>query len=170
MNLSAVSLTVILFGTAIATLAGALAFEHIGGLAPCPLCLQQRYPYWLGILLCALALLAWRRRRFLAGAGLMFVVALAFLGGGVLAFYHAGIEWRWWVGPASCSGSAAPADVVALLEGLQGDAPPRCDEAPWRLLGISLSGYNVLISAFLAGLGFVVAEQFWREYGEAKRV
>ena len=155
-SLAAFPVVLALLVVATATIAGALAFEHIGGLAPCPLCLQQRWPYWLGIPLGALALLALGRQpRW--GAGLMAVVALGFAAGSVLAVYHAGIEWRWWTGPAACSGAAPPGDVAALLEGLQGNAPPRCDEAPWRLLGISLSGYNVLISAFLAGLGFVAA-------------
>ena len=146
-----------LLAVAAATLAGALAFEHIGGLAPCPLCLQQRWPYWLGIPLGALALLALGRRHPRWCAGLMAVTALGFAAGSALAFYHAGMEWRWWSGPASCSGAAPPGNVAALLEGLRGTAPPRCDEAPWRLLGVSLSGYNALISALLAGLGLAAA-------------
>ena len=156
-SINAFAVVVALLAVASATLAGALAFEHVGGLAPCPLCLQQRWPYWLGIPLGGLALLALGRQKPRWSAGLTAAVALGFAAGSVLAVYHAGIEWRWWMGPAACSGAAPPGDVAALLEGLQGTPPPRCDEAPWRLLGISLSGYNALISAFLAGLGFVAA-------------
>ena len=154
--------TILLLAIAGATLVAALAFEHIGGLLPCPLCLQQRIPYWSALPASLLALLAFRWKFFALGAGLMSLVALGFAFGSVLAVYHAGIEWHWWEGPVSCSGSSAPASIDALLEGLEGDAPPRCDEAAWRLLGISLSGYNALISIFLSGLGFMAAKESWR--------
>ena len=156
-------LTVTLLVIASATLAGALAFEHIGGLLPCPLCLQQRIPYWSALPLCLLALLAFRWKFFALGAGMMSLVALGFALGSALGVYHAGIEWHWWEGPATCSGTAPPANIDALLEDLEdGGALVRCDEAAWRLLGISLSGYNALISIFLSGLGVVAAKESWR--------
>ena len=149
--------TILLMAVAIATLFTALAFEHIGGLEPCPLCLHQRWPYWLGIPIATLALLVQIRQQPRYAAALLTLTALGFAAGSALAVYHAGIEWHWWSGPAACSGANPPADVAALLQDLQADPPPRCDEAPWRLLGISLSGYNALISAFLAALGLLAA-------------
>ena len=149
--------TILLMAVATATLLTALAFQHIGGLEPCPLCLQQRWPYWLGIPLGTIALVAQMHQQPRRAAALLTLIALGFAAGSALAVYHAGIEWHWWSGPASCSGANPPADVAALLQDLQGDAPPRCDEAPWRVLGISLSGYNALISAFLAALGLRTA-------------
>lgn len=162
--LAPLPLALIMLTTAATTLAGALAFEHIGSLAPCPLCLQQRIPYWSALPLGALFLVAFRWRYPAVGAGLMSLLALSFALGALLAFYHAGVEWHWWRGPASCSGAAPPDTVEALLEGLRAGPLPRCDEAPWRLAGISLSGYNVLISVFLATLGFIIAGQCWREH------
>lgn len=149
-------LIIAMLALATATILGALAFEHIVGLAPCPLCLQQRIPYWIGLPLGVIALVAFRWKHPRIGALLMLLTCIGFALGSVLAFYHAGIEWRWWQGPATCSGAAPPASIDALLKGLEALPPPRCDEAPWRLAGISLSGYNAIISAFLAGLGCVV--------------
>lgn len=162
MNIRPSSLLLLLLTAASATLLGALAFEHIGGLAPCPLCLQQRYPYWLGIPTALIALLALARGYPGATCALALLVGAGFAAGSALAFYHAGIEWHWWVGPTTCAGGALPSDVAALLSDLQGDAPPRCDEAAWRLLGISLSGYNALISAALAVISLRIATQTWR--------
>lgn len=162
MNIRPSPLLLLLLTAASATLLGALAFEHIGGLAPCPLCLQQRYPYWLGIPIALVALLALARGYPGAATALALLVGAGFAAGSVLAFYHAGIEWHWWRGPTTCAGGALPSDVTALLSDLQGDAPPRCDEAAWRLLGISLSGYNALISAALAALSLRIATQTWR--------
>ena len=162
MNLRPAPLLLLLLTAASATLLGALAFEHIGGLAPCPLCLQQRYPYWLGIPIALIALLALARGYPRAASALALLVGTGFAAGSALAFYHAGIEWHWWVGPTACAGGALPSDVTALLRDLQGDAPPRCDEAAWRLLGISLSGYNALISAALAAISLRIATQTWR--------
>lgn len=149
-------LTTAMLALATATILGALAFEHIGGLAPCPLCLQQRIPYWSGLPLGIFALAAFRWKRPRTGAFLMSLVCAGFALGSVLAVYHAGIEWHWWQGPATCSGAAPPASIDALLKGLEAPLPPRCDEASWRLMGLSLSGYNAIVSACLSGLGAVI--------------
>ncbi|MCY4038163.1 MAG: disulfide bond formation protein B [Hyphomicrobiales bacterium] len=156
-------LTIAMLALATAVILGALAFEHIGGLAPCPLCLQQRIPYWSGLPLGVLALAAFHWKRPRVGAFFMSLVCAGFALGSVLAVYHAGIEWQWWQGPATCSGAAPPASIDELLKGLEAPPPPRCDEASWRLMGLSLSGYNAIVSACLSGLGAIIVVKAWQE-------
>jgi disulfide bond formation protein DsbB len=145
------ALAVALIGAA--TILGAWFFEFGLGLAPCPLCLQQRVPYYVAIPLAALvALAAWRHApRALVSAGLG-VIAVAMLIGAALGAYHAGIEWKWWPGPQDCSGPLAPLGARGMLEQLQSINVVRCDEAPWRFLGLSLAGYNVVIALLMAAL------------------
>jgi len=140
--------TLLVLAGSAATIAGAWAFELIGGLAPCPMCLEQRWAYYVAIPLLVLVLLFARSadRAALARTGLG-LAALALVAGGAYAAYHAGVEWKWWEGPSSCAGGAN------LTPGGLPDLTKRvvlCDEAAWRLFGISLAGYNVLISAALA--------------------
>ena len=140
-----------------ATLAGAWFFQLVIGLAPCPLCLEQRLPYYIAVpLALGAAGLAWAGRNAQARVLLALVgTLLAF--GAVLAAYHAGVEWKFWAGPATCSG-AGPVQggmgAGSLLSQLDAVRVVRCDEAPWRLLGLSLAGYNVLIAATLSLVAF----------------
>jgi len=70
-----------------------------------------------------------------------------------LGAYHAGVEWRWWAGPSDCSGPMTDFTINGpLLKQLQSIHVVRCDEAAWRLFGLSLAGYNVLISLALAAI------------------
>ena len=136
----------------IALLAGAYAFQYIGGLPPCKMCLWQRWPHAAAITIAALALFLKNR-------------ALAWLGGGAalltaaIGAYHVGVEQKWWDGPASCSGGGS-------LEGLTGGSllstqgPSgivMCDEIAWSLLGISMPGWNALISLTIAGVWIAAA-------------
>jgi disulfide bond formation protein DsbB len=150
--------------TAIAavTLAGAWFFELVLDIKPCPLCLEQRYAYYLAIPLGALtALAAWGsapRRLLIAAFAILLAAALgnAWLGG-----YHAGVEWQFWPGPTECSGPIGDLGRAGnLLERLDTVKVVRCDEVQWRFLGLSLAGYNVLISLLMAAIalwGFVAA-------------
>jgi disulfide bond formation protein DsbB len=128
-------------------LAGALAFQYLGGLAPCPMCIWQRWPH-LAALLIALAAVTvlWRWRRPLAVAG---AAAMALSAG--LGAYHAGVEQGWWPGPAGCSG-IDPSGLTPdqLLTRLAQTPLVRCDEVVWELLGISMAGWNGIVSAGLA--------------------
>ena len=134
----------------------ALAFEYIGGYAPCPLCLMQRWAYYFAIpvLFIAMALSA-ESPRF---AALLYVlVALAFLANAGLGVYHAGVEWKFWPGPATCDAAAAtPPSAAELLSGMETQVVP-CDEAAWRLFGLSFAGWNAVISVMLMTLGFRAA-------------
>jgi disulfide bond formation protein DsbB len=141
-----------LFVVSLGTLLGAWYFQYVVGLAPCPLCLDQRIPYYLTIslsLLLAIAARAGVPRRLVA-AGFA-VILVAVLCSAALGAYHAGVEWRFWPGPADCTGPLA--DLTSggsLLDQLNGVHVVRCDEAAWRFLGISLAGYNTLISLAMA--------------------
>jgi disulfide bond formation protein DsbB len=131
----------------------ALAFEHIGGYVPCPLCLEQRYAYYAGVPLLFLALVGLSAGQPRPAAILFVLVALAFLANAALGVYHAGAEWHFWAGPAACSGSQQLTTSAGnMLEALQHTNVVRCDEAAWRLVGISFAGWNVVASLLIAWL------------------
>jgi disulfide bond formation protein DsbB len=134
----------------------ALAFEYIGRYTPCPLCLMQRWAYYAAIpaLFLGMALTGERPRI----AGLIFLaVALAFLANAGLAAYHAGVEWKFWAGPDTCAtAGSTPTSASDLLEGLN-DRVVRCDEAAWRLFGLSFAGWNVVACLMLMTLALKAA-------------
>jgi disulfide bond formation protein DsbB len=141
---------VLLTGT-VAIILGALAFETIGNLAPCPLCLQQRWAYYAAIPVSFLALVAIGANQARLAAVLFFLVALAFLANAGLGVYHSGVEWKFWPGPSACGGGELrPLSTGGgVLKGLAEARVVRCDEAPWRFAGLSLAGWNVITSLFL---------------------
>jgi disulfide bond formation protein DsbB len=139
---------------ALATLAGAWFFQLVLDIRPCPLCLEQRYAYYLAIPLAVLVAIAAARDvpRGLIVTGLV-VLALAALANAVLGGYHAGVEWTFWQGPTDCSGPVVDLGKAgSLLERLDTVKVIRCDEVQWRFLGLSLAGYNVLISLLMAAI------------------
>jgi disulfide bond formation protein DsbB len=139
---------------ALATLAGAWFFQLVLDIRPCPLCLEQRYAYYLAIPLAVLVAIAAGRDapRGLVVTGLV-VLALAALANAVLGGYHAGVEWTFWQGPTDCSGPVVDLGKAgSLLERLDTVKVIRCDEVQWRFLGLSLAGYNVLISLAMAAI------------------
>jgi disulfide bond formation protein DsbB len=141
---------------AAAVILTALGFEHLGGYAPCPLCLLQRYAYYAAIpaLFIAMALVSEKPR--LAGI-IFFVVALAFLANAGLGAYHAGVEWKFWPGPDTCgTAQALPSSAADLLSGLEAQHVVRCDEAAWTFAGLSMAGWNV-IASLLAFTGAIKA-------------
>jgi disulfide bond formation protein DsbB len=143
------ALIVAVAGTA--TIAGAWFFELVLKLKPCPLCLEQRVPYYIAIPLALIvAGAAWRRApRTIVILGLV-ALALLMLWAAGLGVFHAGVEWKFWAGPAECSGPADLGPASDLLKRLQNTTLVRCDEAAWRFLGLSLAGYNALIAGALA--------------------
>jgi disulfide bond formation protein DsbB len=147
------------FAASAAMLAIAHAFQTFGHLAPCHLCLKQREVYWAALAISAMAV-AGSLTPFASPATRIgsLVLALAFAYGAYLAGFHAGAEWKWWPAPATCSstGQVSVADLKALLMGAAVKAPA-CDEAPWRLLGLSMAGWNCLASVALAGLSLTAA-------------
>jgi disulfide bond formation protein DsbB len=127
------------------------AMQHLGGLAPCPLCVWQRYPHGAVILMGVLgaAFGGLRARWLIAGAGLAFLVTAG------IGVFQVGVEQRWWEGLAACTGgSGVPESLAELQSQLGKPAAPRCDEVAWSLFGISLAGYNALVSLGIACLAF----------------
>lgn len=141
-------------------LAIAHAFETFGHLSPCELCLKQRDIYWGAAAFCALGL-AWRATRRPPDPTRLLdtVLVLIFLVSALVAFYHAGVEWKLWAGPASCSGGAArvdPAEMARLLSGARMTLPS-CDRPAWVFLGLSMAAWNGLASLILAALSAVAS-------------
>jgi disulfide bond formation protein DsbB len=137
-----------------AAILGALYFQYGLGLQPCPLCLEQRIAYYFAIPLALIVAFAAARGapRVLLTAALV-LIALAMLLNAGLGVYHSGVEWKFWPGPADCSGPVTSLGRASdLMRQLQNVTVVRCDEAAWRFLGLSLAGYNALISLALAGI------------------
>jgi disulfide bond formation protein DsbB len=139
---------------AAATIAGAWFFQLVLDIQPCPLCLEQRYAYYTIIPLSALvAISAVRgspRGVLLLGLALL---ALAAFANAVFGAYHAGVEWGLWQGPTDCTGPVGNLGSAGnLLERLDTVKVVRCDEVQWRFLGLSLAGYNALISLLMAAV------------------
>lgn len=121
----------------VALMAGALAFQFIGGLAPCEMCHWQRWPLYEAIVVALLAFVVPQSAR----RPLVWLAALSILISGLIGGFHAGVEYGWWEGLTRCAvlGGTSMADIMR--------APlVRCDEAAWSLFGISLAGFNFLIS------------------------
>jgi disulfide bond formation protein DsbB len=135
-------------------LLGALGLQYFARLPPCEMCLWQRWPHVAAAILGTLG--GWvvsrtARRRQLALV-LAFATTLLIAVSGVIAVYHAGVEWHWWPGPSRCTGSA-----FKISGALDLNAPVvMCDHAAWRLFGLSLAGYNAIISLGAAIIGFVL--------------
>ncbi len=151
----------LILAASIGVLAGAFFFQHVVGLDPCVLCIWQRYPYVAAIALMLVAI-------YCLGAGgrgwLLGLCGLVFLAGAGIAFFHAGVEQHWWRGTAECAGGMAMGQGVAdLMARAQAAQPARCDEIPWSLFGLSMAGYNVLISLALAAASLHAARRLIRE-------
>ena len=159
-----VSAAVLVAAGGAATILGAYYFQYVMGLRPCPLCLEQRIAFYVSIPLAIVVAIAAGRGAWprVAAVGLG-VIALAMLFNSGLALFHAGVEWKWWPGPQECSGPltdlSAGGDLLSTLTNL---TIVRCDEAAWRFLGLSLAGYDVLISLALAAIAAFGAAAAWR--------
>jgi len=156
----------IVLAASIATLGGAFFFQYALGYAPCHLCLIERIPYYfaIGAALCA-GILSREANLGVWPVVLLGLCALAFGIDAGISAYHAGVEYKWWPGPSSCTGGGL---VSNSLENLQtelqsGMRTPQCDKAAWTLFGISLAGFNFLISLALAFLSALPVLRFERE-------
>ena len=132
----------IALGVSLAMLATAHAFERFAFLLPCELCLRQREVYWAAAAMAVTGLILWNirnNRRFMVAFNVM--LGLVFMTGAVVAAYHAGVEWKWWPAPSGCSAEAV--DVMGLsLDGM---------------MGLSMAGWNALVSLALAVMSFIAA-------------
>ncbi len=153
-----------IFTLSLATLLGAWFFQYVLGYLPCHLCLEQRIPYYAIIPLSLAVAVAARMRAPQASVALgLAILGIAALCGAALGVYHAGIEWGFWAGPSDCTGSLWDLKSGgSIFEQLDSIHVVPCDKAAWRFLGISLAGYNALISLLMAacaGFGFASAKQ-----------
>jgi disulfide bond formation protein DsbB len=146
----------------LAAIIGALVSEHAFGLAPCPLCLDQRVPYYWGLPVLAAVLVLWNRLPLVVWYVAIAIAAALFAYNAWLGAYHAGVEWGWWAGPQSCVGVGEAISFDALGDLNSARFVP-CDQVQFRFLGISLAGYSALISlGIVALLGFAAFNQFRR--------
>ena len=137
-------------------------FERFGNLPPCSLCLRQREVYWALIGMSLVGVFLWRTRpnqRFLVALNVL--IGLVFLTGAIVAGFHAGVEYGWWPAPEGClAPDSAEATAAGVMAGdLALETPtfaPVCNEAPWTL-GLSMAGWNVVLSLGLAVVSFVAA-------------
>lgn len=137
------------FGLGLLTIAAAWGSQIIGGLYPCELCLEQRLAYYFGLPLLAAVLVLWNRLPLTAWYIAMAIVTAIFAWGVYMGAYHAGVEWGFWPGPTACTGVGETMDFSALS-----NMTPviGCDVVQFRFLGLSLAGYNALISLAIVGL------------------
>jgi disulfide bond formation protein DsbB len=147
------AIAIALGGVSLVLILGALGFQYLGGIPPCEMCHWQRWPHIAaavsglgGGLLLEAGLL-----RVDVARPLAWCTALLVASSGLLGLYHAGVEWHWWPGPSACTGAAFRYGGGRL----DLNAPVvLCDVAAWRLLGLSLAGYNAIISLAASGIAF----------------
>lgn len=140
----------VLIGSA-AVVGTALLTQYVGDLAPCELCLYERWPYYAAIALALLGLVAGASRAILLAAILL--TALLFLAGAALSFYHVGVERHVFAGPTACTGTqSAPHSIEDLRAQLLAQQPVRCDVPQWSFHGITLARLDFIASLALAGV------------------
>lgn len=145
----------IALATPVLLLGGAYASQYIGGLHPCEMCWWQRYPHMAAIPLALLAFAAKGNARTSALFTALAAIAIGISGG--IGLFHAGVEYGWWPGLTTCSTTPSGGSSADILTQIMATPITRCDVAPWSLFGISLAGYNGLLSvgAALAILGLL---------------
>lgn len=151
------------FVLGLVTILAALASQYVGGLVPCELCLGQRLPYYYGLPILLAVLVTWNRLPLAVWYVAMAVVTAIFVWGAYMGAYHAGVEWGFWPGPTACTGVGEMMDFDALsnLTPVIG-----CDVVQFRLLGISLAGFNALISVAIVAL---LAVSIWAQARRHRR-
>lgn len=138
-------------GGSAALLLGAFGFQYLGDMPPCKMCYWQRYPHGAAIGIGALALI-------LSGSALPYLGALAALSTSAIGAFHAGVEQGWWEGPSTCtSGPVTGLTPEQLMEQIMAAPLVRCDEIPWEMFGLSMAGWNAVISLSLALVWFAAA-------------
>jgi disulfide bond formation protein DsbB len=124
---------------------GALGFQYLGGLAPCEMCLWQRYALLVVI---GLGLLAWAARNARA---VQLLAALAMAADAALGLFHVGVEQHWWQGITTCAAAPVTGSTSAIMAQVLAQPLVRCDAIPWSLFGISMAGWNAIVAALLTG-------------------
>lgn len=137
-------LILIAAGGSAALLLGAWGFQYLGGMAPCKMCIWQRYPHGAAVVIGVLAF-AFPGVRLLPLLGAAAAMTTAGIG-----MFHAGVEQKWWEGPTSCSsGDIGGLSTQELMDQIMSAPLVRCDDIPWEMFGLSMAGWNALLSAGL---------------------
>lgn len=145
--------TALLLAGPAALIGGALAFQYLGGLHPCEMCMWQRYAVLATL---ALALAAWASGHARV-VQLLAVIALLVNAG--LGVFHAGVEQHWWQGITRCAATPASGPTSAIIADIMAQPFVRCDAIPWSLAGISMAGWNAISSFVLAGVALWLINQ-----------
>lgn len=153
--------TALAFALGLATILGALGSQYIGGLYPCELCLEQRLAYYWGLPLLGAILILWNRLPLTVWYLGMGLATAIFVWGTYMGTYHAGVEWGFWPGPTACTGTGLGVDFNQLSDINAARVVP-CDKVQWTLFGISLAGYNALISLGIVVLLLTAIGDQWR--------
>ena len=134
--------------------AGALWFQYVGGLMPCNLCLWQRWPHIIIVLIAVIALFVRMPRAVLSAIAVIAATSV------ILATYHAGVEWQLWSGPGGCTASlTSSVDLTSLTDSLLATPLVRCDEVAWSFLGLSMAGWNSLFSLDICLIALISLSQ-----------
>lgn len=144
-------LILIAAGGSLALLLGALAFQYIGGMPPCKLCIWQRWPHAAAIVVGAIALK-------IPGRALPLFGAMAALTTAGVGLYHTGVERGWWQGPTTCtSGPIGGLSAEDLMAQIMSAPLVRCDEVPWEMFTLSMASWNAIASFGLVLLWLAAA-------------
>ena len=152
-------------------LLAAAFFEHVMGLLPCIMCLWQRWAHWLVVGIGGMAFLLGKKAGLQPGRGILLmlvaIVACLIAGAGI-GFWHAGVEAGLLTGPSACSGIDLGGEAGAALDRLLATPSVRCDEVAWSLLGISMAGWNGIISLLMASIGVISVVSNFRNRQQTK--
>jgi disulfide bond formation protein DsbB len=133
-----------------AVLGGALLSQYWGGLAPCELCLLERWPWRVAIVVASVALMI-GKRPLLPWAALL--LAFVYLVSMAVSFYHAGVEQHWFAGPSACTAGPGGAMTLEQMRAqILGATVVMCDKVQWSLFGVSLAGWNFVASSAMAAI------------------
>mgnify|MGYP003650896995 FL=1 len=147
-------LIILAVGSAVA-LATAYGSQYLGGLNPCVLCLYQRIPHWIVLVVGCLAALPITQPRLRRPA--LMICGLALLAGAAIAGFHHGVEQQWWEGTNDCSATLNTGSFEDFRAQILNNPIVRCDEIPWSLFGLSMASYNFIVSLLLSVLAFCCA-------------
>ncbi|MDA5192632.1 disulfide bond formation protein B [Govanella unica] len=146
------NIPLILTAASIAILGTVFALEHVGGYLPCELCWWQRYVYMAAIPLGVLAIVTDRPEAGGSSKRLLALLGFLFLMGAGIAGYHFGVEQKWWQGPTACSSIDLEGSIEDVFRAVMAMPIIRCDSPSWTLFGLSMAGYNFILSLILAAL------------------
>ena len=138
-------------------LGGAYVSQYAFGLFPCEMCWWQRWPHFFALGFAVLAFIAPPQRLWIA------LGALAIIASGLIGGFHAGVEYDWWDGITGCASTLSATEGVSAMDAILDTPLIRCDQAPWTLWGVSLAGYNFIISVASGVCALALLARKWKE-------